>query len=204
MQSTDRYDQVFKQFSLTQQKLKNFNPESKKSLDWFFDVVQAAKSVNATPNRIMRSDSSRLIPIGNLKAGQLLFYFYDPKYKDVLPYYDTFPLVIPFRLRQDGKGFLGINLHYLFPRDRLELLKALQPYKDGAGDKRKLWWNYNVLQSVATHQMTSHCVKNYLFGHVQSQAFQVPYRDWPMAVMLPVERFQKKTKDHVWNQTGGY
>jgi len=204
MQASNRYDQVFKQFSLTQQKLKNFNPESKKSLDWFFDVARAARSVSVTPNRIMQSDASKLRPISNLIAGQMLFYFYDPKYKDELPYYDIFPLVFPFRLREDGFGFLGVNLHYLYPRARLELLKALQPYKEGVGDQRRLQWNYNILQSVATHQMTSHCVKNYLFSHVQSQAFLVPYRDWPMAVMLPVEKFQKKSKDHVWTESGGF
>ena len=42
--------------------------------------------------------------------GRMYFYFYDPKTKDTLPYYDKFPLVIPIERYPDG--FLGLNLHY--------------------------------------------------------------------------------------------
>ena len=42
--------------------------------------------------------------------GKMYFYFYDPKYKAVLPIYDRFPLVIPIEPYPDG--FLGLNLHY--------------------------------------------------------------------------------------------
>jgi len=43
--------------------------------------------------------------------GRLNMFFYDPKFKKTLPYYDTFPLVLPLERYDDG--FLGINLHYL-------------------------------------------------------------------------------------------
>ena len=39
--------------------------------------------------------------------GRMYFYFYDPKTKDKLPYYDRFPLVIPIERYNDG--FLGLN-----------------------------------------------------------------------------------------------
>ena len=42
--------------------------------------------------------------------GRLNMFFYDPKYKKKLPYYDTFPLVLPIERYPDG--FLGINFHY--------------------------------------------------------------------------------------------
>ena len=50
--------------------------------------------------------------------GRLNMFFYDPKFKKTLPYYDRFPLVFPFKrgfTRQraiEGGSFLGLNLHY--------------------------------------------------------------------------------------------
>ena len=41
--------------------------------------------------------------------GKLNMFFYDPKHKKTLPYYDTFPLVLPLETYNDG--FLGLNLH---------------------------------------------------------------------------------------------
>ena len=34
--------------------------------------------------------------------GRLNMFFYDPKYKKTLPYYDTFPLVLPLENYPDG------------------------------------------------------------------------------------------------------
>ena len=47
-------------------------------------------------------------------------FFYDPKFKKTLPYYDTFPLVLPLETYNDG--FLGINMHYLPIPLRVNLL----------------------------------------------------------------------------------
>ena len=44
-------------------------------------------------------------------------YAYDPKYGDKLPYYDEFPLI--FMVRPESNGFIGINLHYVSPRNRI-------------------------------------------------------------------------------------
>ena len=40
--------------------------------------------------------------------GRLNMFIYDPKLKKKLPYYDTFPLVLPLENYNDG--FLGIKL----------------------------------------------------------------------------------------------
>ena len=47
----------------------------------------------------IRSSARRLMNQGKLNGrpslGRLNMFFYDPKYKKTLPYYDTFPLVLP-------------------------------------------------------------------------------------------------------------
>ena len=39
---------------------------------------------------------------GFLLNGRLNLFFYDPKFKKKLPYYDTFPLVLPLETYSDG------------------------------------------------------------------------------------------------------
>ena len=58
--------------------------------------------------------------------GRMNMFFYDTKYKKTLPYYDTFPLVLPLEFYSDG--FLGINFHYLPIPLRIKLLDGLVDY----------------------------------------------------------------------------
>ena len=50
-------------------------------------------------------------------------FFYDPKHKDTLPYYDRFPLSVIIGPAKGG--FYGLNLHYLPPVLRAKMLDAL-------------------------------------------------------------------------------
>ena len=60
--------------------------------------------------------------------GKLNMFMYDPKFKKTLPYYDTFPLVLPLEKYDDG--FLGINLHYLPIPLRIRLLDRLVDFSN--------------------------------------------------------------------------
>ena len=42
--------------------------------------------------------------------GTLNMFIYDPKHKNKLPFYDTFPLVLP--IGGAAGGFLGLNFHF--------------------------------------------------------------------------------------------
>ena len=55
--------------------------------------------------------------------GSMQMFYYDPKYKETLPYYDRFPLSIIVKPAKGG--FLGLNLHYLPPILRAQFLDAL-------------------------------------------------------------------------------
>ena len=45
---------------------------------------------------------------------------YDAKWKEKLPYWDMFPLILPFDLAKGG--FFGVYLDYLPTNDRADLL----------------------------------------------------------------------------------
>ena len=81
--------------------------------------------------------------------GRMYFYFYDPKHKDTLPYYDRFPLVIPIERYSDG--FLGLNLHYIHPKQRIIMLQKLSEVasNDQYNEKTKLIF----LESVGNPSM---------------------------------------------------
>ena len=93
------------------------SPRTNAARAWLRSKV---RDLSPTPNSIMR-DQQRLRE--NSMIGRMYFYFYNPKWKDSLPYYDRFPLVIPIERYQDG--FLGLNLHYIHPKQRIILLDKL-------------------------------------------------------------------------------
>jgi hypothetical protein len=89
--------------------------------DWFRDRAQNISQVNVQSE--MRN-KERLYPkIGELDVGRMYMFFYDPKTKDTLPYYDRFPLI--FIMEKYKDGFLGMNLHYLPLVYRARLMDSL-------------------------------------------------------------------------------
>src|SRR4051812_30598339 len=90
--------------------------------EWYRKAAQKVAEVNV--NTLHGSNKSRLFSrFGPEDIGTMIMYFYDAKLKDVLPYWDQFPLVFPIEIYDDG--FLGINLHYLPPMLRAKLMDAL-------------------------------------------------------------------------------
>jgi hypothetical protein len=128
-------------------------------------------------------------------------YFYDPKHKETLPYYDRFPLTI--MVDAAPGGFYGLNLHYLNYNTRakfLDELMALGPEKS-TESTRLTKIRYNLLSGVQKFKEFKPCFKHYLGAHVKSQFARVPMTDWEIAIFLPVEQFKKKSKGSVWNES---
>ena len=96
----------------------------RKSVDWYRKNV-AYLSNRITAAALMRSGKLNGIP----SKGRLNFFFYDPKYKQVLPLYDRFPLVLP--LETIPGWFMGLNFHYIRPVQRVSLLNNLQRFATG-------------------------------------------------------------------------
>ena len=94
-----------------------FNPRTSEARDWLKSKVSSL-----SPNR-----TALMKDCNNLKdksiLGRMYFYFYDPKTKDTMPYYDRFPMVLVLEKYPDG--FLGLNLHYLPIKYRIAFLDKL-------------------------------------------------------------------------------
>ena len=122
-------------------------------------------------------------------------FFYDPKLKAKLPYYDTFPLVLPLEPYSDG--FLGINLHYLPIPLRIRLLDELMDYSTDTNfdSKTKINTNYQKLKRVRLIKPT---LKRYLAGQVKSQFRRIDADEFTVATLLPVQRFKKASASEVY------
>ena len=75
---------------------KGLKPRSGSARDWLRAKIN---ELNPTRQSVVR-DKERLRDSTIL--GKMYFYFYDPKTKKTMPYYDKFPLVIPIESYADG------------------------------------------------------------------------------------------------------
>lgn len=180
------------------QKIRVNANDSKKSLEWYQSQVKSLAAGSIRPNKLMQNTpdlTTTIVP------GKMYMFFYDAKYKDTLPYWDKFPLVLPFRKVQDG--FYGINLHYLPYGLRfklLEVLHTLAANKNITEDSR-IRASWSTLSKLSSTIPVQACVKHYLYEHMQSKFLNIKYPDWVTAALLPVERFSGATKERVWRET---
>jgi hypothetical protein len=125
--------------------------------------------------------------------GKMFFFKYDPKTKDKLPIYDVYPLVFPLEDYHDG--FLGLNIHYLTPIQRVRLLGRLQEYATSKNytPKTKLQISYDLLSSSkSVKSIMAPAVKRYLYTQVRSQFIEIPATEWDKAAQLSLELFVRK------------
>jgi hypothetical protein len=162
-----------------------------KSYQWYRQQIASLGKLTNT-NQILRDTkiATRLIP------GEMYLFYYDPKYKDTLPYYDRLPLVLPFRKVPDG--FYGINLHYLPYMMRFIILGLLSDYSTGKDEDTRIQLSWRLLNASSRLHPAKFAVKHYLNSHVKSRLYKIPYTDWVTASQLPVEKFVGAQKTKVW------
>jgi len=155
---------------------------------------------NLNPNRsAMMRDREKLR--NRTMIGRMYFYFYDPKHKAPLPYYDRFPLVLPVERYADG--FLGLNLHYIHPKQRIILLDKLSDFATNSkyDETTRLRLSYAVLSSATKAFEATPCIKRYLFNHVESRFLEITADKWDIAALLPFEYFVGASKSKVFKDS---
>jgi hypothetical protein len=132
--------------------------------------------------------------------GGMFMFFYDPKTKDQLPYYDTFPLVIV--VKPAPGGFYGLNLHYLPPKLRLQFFSNLMDIQGSKlTEDAKFAVTYRMLQKSSKLRYFKPCFKHYLNSHVKSRFAEVPAPEWEIATFLPTADFRKASSQKVFNDS---
>ena len=78
------------------------SPRTNQARAWLQEKI---KTLKPTRESLLR-DRQRLKT--SSIVGKMYFYFYDPKTKDTMPYYDRFPLVIPIEMYRVEGGWKQI------------------------------------------------------------------------------------------------
>ena len=164
-----------------------------KSGAWYRKAVSSIASTTSARD-LMRSGKLNSRP----SQGRLNLFFYDPKFKKTLPYYDTFPLVLP--LEPIKGGFMGMNFHYLPPAMRFTLLRRLDGYLTGEATQRntRIEVSYDTVKNIPMVKPTLH---KYLYGHIRSSFLRIDAPEAAIAVYLPVQQFRKQPATTVWSRS---
>jgi hypothetical protein len=171
---------------------------TKEAREWFRNIAKNTRGNQTKPERLLQASDNK---VTRVLPGRMYHFFYDPKHKDTLPYFDIFPLIFMVGKAQDG--FYGINLHYLPPPLRAKLMDSLYTI---SSDKRydentKLRISYNVLNGAAKYRYFKPCFKHYLYRHVESRFIEIFSSEWDIALMLPTQRFRFANQQKVWSDS---
>ena len=158
------------------------------AVQWY---TQKISELNVTGEKFLMAEKKTR----TFDVGDMYFYRYDAKWKEELPYWDVYPLIFPFNTYPDG--FIGLNLHYLHPGLRAEMLDALHKV---SGKRNKMLLSWEILKGMSKLQMVEKCVKRYLYSHVKSPMVKIEKKDWLPAALMPLQSFQKQSSAYVWRQ----
>jgi hypothetical protein len=173
--------------------LKDLQGNKLKSATWYRNAVSLIAD-RTSPSQLFKSGKL----LGRPSGGRMSMFFYDPKTKARLPYYDTFPLVLP--LEPIPGGFIGMNFHYLPPAMRFTLLQRMDKFL--SGDMIRPNTKYQVsYDSVKNIPMVKPTLHKYLYSNVRSQFLRINASEAAVAVYLPVQQFRKQPATTVWRRS---
>lgn len=171
---------------------------TQESIKWLMQKISELKKTSnlaSSINREQYRQTSKFI------LGGLYYFYYDPKTKDEIPYYDRFPLILVLERYPDG--FLGLNLHYLPLKYRIAFLDKLLDYAAYTPDDeiKRIKITYDILNMSKRMQEFKPCVKRYLYPHVKSKMLAVQPNEWDIAIFLPIQQFKKARANKVWEES---
>ena len=168
-----------------------------KSKAWFQQQVTLLNLRNVNERQLFKEQKT----VNKIVPGRLYMYYYDPKTKDTLPYYDKFPLVFPYEALSDG--FIGLNMHYLPPFYRIQLMTRLMKFASNTklNETTKIQYSWSLIAGIARFKIAEACIKRYLSNHVKSPFIEIPANEWHTAMMLPLQRFAKAGYAQVWKDS---
>jgi hypothetical protein len=180
------------------ERFKNASPAERsalasQSMGWLNLKVKALKSNAPELDKIIKKKV--------FYPGGMFFFSYDAKYKDTLPYWDKFPLII--LLENKGSHFLGVNIHYLPYEVRsliiAEIASKSQYIKEN--DMLVSDISYEIIKRSKNYKdLKEYCIKLYLKSNVKSRILPVEAHEWLFAANLPVADMQKQSNSKVWKK----
>ena len=170
---------------------------SNESLKWLMAKIADVRGV-----RVAKSISNEKVrQVNKFILGGLYCFYYNPKGKMDLPYYDQFPMVLALERYNDG--FLGLNFHYLPIKYRVVFLDKLMNFATmgDAGEIMRMRVTYDILTASKRLKLFKPCIKRYLSSHIQSKLLTIQPNEWDIAALLPLQQFKGATAPEVWQDS---
>jgi hypothetical protein len=166
---------------------------------WYQDAVRRVATGVSDFSSASKTDIGELQT--RIEPGNMYMFVYNPKTRDKLPYYDTYPLCLPFD--NISGGFVGINFHYLPYGMRSILLQKLLAYSDNKlTEKSRITVNWSLLKGFSKFPHARPAVKKYLKSQVSSRFLKIEPQHWKSALFLPTHNFRKATVEQVHSDSG--
>jgi hypothetical protein len=171
---------------------------TEESRTWYKDKASRIDRTRVKEERLFKESVSL---VNSVKPGKMYMFSYDPKTKEKMPYYDVFPVI--FMVGPAERGFFGINLHYIPPALRLNLMSALYDTANNNkfDDRTKLVISYQLLNNSAKFKAFEPAFKHYLTQHVKSRFIEVHASEWTIAAFLPTDKFRKAGRSKVYSDS---
>jgi hypothetical protein len=180
---------------------------SMESMRWFeeeatrayVEITDANLNNKNVKNQILRN-SIRDYWVPKQLPGTMWTFSYQPETKD-LDYWDRFPLILRMIDNSDDPdSFLGINLHYLYPRFRRALmLFNLERLIGDVTDPNSRIVGFDVTKlSKFPNKYGKVCIRRYKYSNMLTKAVRIPPENWIKAVYLPTHQFVGAKPAKVW------
>ena len=157
-----------------------------------------------------KSTHVQVVPDNRFHPGKIHVFHYNPKYKDVLDYYDTHPVMLHLGTIMRGKSRLelGVNLTWYPTAARRYLVERVREmyatkYEDAergnperALDQQKVFLNVYRLRYYLDHLGFSFAIRQYIPHRVTSERAVIEYESWERAVELDVPGVFPELKGH--------
>jgi len=171
---------------------------SKDAISWMNEKIQEIKRPDKIATAISRESMRKAMQV---RIGMLYCFYYDPKTKATLDYWDKFPMVLVLERYDDG--FLGLNLHYLPPKFRVAFLTKLMKFAqlNSSDDIKRMRISYDILNATKRYAEFKPCIKRYLTNHTRSKLLMIQPNEWDIAIMLPLQQFKGARSTTVWRDS---
>ena len=187
-----------------QNKLKTASlTDRKNAMSAYKAYASSLSRLDVNGNELMGTNPRKLfVRVGIAQIGRLCMFYYDPKTKAKLPYYDRFPMIMPIEIYNNG--FLGLNFHYISNRQRAMLMDAINDRvinNRHLNQRQKIKLSYKIMKTVVRVPQYIPTIKRYLYSHLRSKIHVIEPDAWHFALFLPVERFEKASTGRVHKES---
>jgi len=129
------------------------------------------------------------------KPGKIYHFQYQPKYKDILSFYDRKPLIIFLKFK-DPEHFYGYNLHFCSMKLREKIFSEFEQHNKNRNITSETAWT-----SLPTIQkFYPFILRMYIINRIQEKIYNIPQTVYDMenVKLFPSEYFFKKSSNEIF------